>query len=618
MMRRRIGSAETGRAMRTVLLASLAILCHAAPLAAQRRGRAPRVPTPQEIADSVRAAITLGELERHTWEIVQHQRPSGSPGEYAAIDYIVKTLRASGVPVEVHEFMAYTSDPVSARVEVLGTRVAPEAITVAFSRSARNLEAPLVDVGSPDALPEIDVATGELLALAPFDGVPNVSGAIALVEAQPRPDIAWKLERLGARGAVFVNPEERLNDLIVTTVWGAPSLRDVHRIPALPVVQVRQSGGEAIRRLLAQGPVRVRLTAEVQQRWRPLRLAVATVAGPGTDAPFVVFGGHIDGWYHGATDEGASNAAMLALTQAFHRHRAKLRRGLVVAWWPGHSNGRYAGATWFADQRFAALRERALAYVNVDGIGQMGAQRFGATTTASLAPLARRVVRQGTGQAIDPGRPGRNSDMAFNGIGLSVFQLHHTRLAEDGGYWWWHTPEDTYDKVNFDILKTDTDLYAEALAALLAAPVFPVSVTAEVEALGGLLAALDTAAANRFDLAPLRSRQRRLLGLARAIDRTLQGRTPPTGAPIDLGLVEVLRPLHRVVYTLQGPYHPDPAVDPGLLPGLAPIRALARLDRTSDRYHVLVTTLVRERNRAAEALDLAIAAAERLRDRLGA
>ena len=72
-------------------------------------------------------------------------------------------------------------------------------------------------------------------------------------------------------------------------------------------------------------------------------------------------------------------------------------------------------------------------------------------------------------------------------MGLPLLQFNHSRLAEDGGYWWWHTPDDTRDKVDAQVLKTDTDLYADALARLLAEPVFPVDLSAPVERLGSLL-----------------------------------------------------------------------------------------------------------------------------------
>ena len=36
--------------------------------------------------------VSPDELERHSREIVRHVRPSGSPGEFAAIDYIVSGM----------------------------------------------------------------------------------------------------------------------------------------------------------------------------------------------------------------------------------------------------------------------------------------------------------------------------------------------------------------------------------------------------------------------------------------------------------------------------------------------------------------------------------------------
>jgi Iap family predicted aminopeptidase len=566
--------------------------------------------TAQEVAAAVRAEITPAGLREHAWRIVQHQRPSGSPGENAAIDHIVAALHEAGVPVEVYAFPAYTSDPVSAAVEVPATSLALESIAVAFSGVADRLEAPLVDLGTLRDLPDLELGTGERLAL-PEEGTggradprfASVRGAIALVEGQPRNTSTMVLARLGAVGVIFVNPEERLNDLIVTTTWGNPSLRNAHRLPNLPVVQVKRSGGDRLREQLARGPVRVRISAQVETGWKPLRLVVARIPGPDPGAPFALLGGHIDAWYHGATDEGASNAAMVELAKAFHRHRDRLRRGLVVAWWPGHSNGRYAGSTWYADRFFDELRNRGVAYLNVDGIGQTGAKRFGANTTASLEQLATEVVLERTGAHIQPTRPGRNSDQSFNGIGLPLLQLNHSRLPEDGGYWWWHTPEDTFDKIDFDILKTDTDLYVDALSRILAAPSLPVDLVAEVRGLGELLTERQRVASDYLDLTEVRQRQAHLLEVVTDLRRN---NLVPATAEADLALLRILRPLHRVLYTPLDPFHPDPGAESGLLPGLSPVAILAREPPGSDRFHVAETSLVRERNRLLEALYEAI------------
>jgi Iap family predicted aminopeptidase len=598
----------------TLIISGLVVAAACATQPAQQPGGSAGV---EDLATDVRELITAEGLEEQAAAIVQHERPSGSPGEFAAIDHIVETLTSAGVPVEVHEYLAYASTPISASIEVPGTDFAPQAITYSFSASAQRLEARLVDVGSLRDLPRLQVGTGERLVLAgeidapgsAEEGFPDVGGAIALVTGNPGSASVDRLAMLGAVGVVYVNQQERLNDLIVTTTWGTPSLRNYQRLPKLPAVHVAQSDGETLRGMLTRGPVRVRLSTEVDTGWRPHRLAVATISAPDPDAPFVLFGGHIDAWYHGGTDEGASNAAMVELAKAFHAHRSRLRRGLVVAWWPGHSNARYGGSTWFADHYFDELRTRGVAYVNVDGIGQISAQRFGASASAALAGLAAEVVANRTGAEINPRRPGRNSDQSFNGIGVPLLQINHSRLAEDGGYWWWHTPDDTLDKIDFDVLKTDTDLYADALATLLAAPVLPVDLVNQVAALGESIARLQPEAAERFDLTEAGRRQAMLLDLVERVHRDIaQGAI----AEADLELVRIMRPLHRVLYSPSSPFHPDSGLEGGPLPGLAPVGTLSSADPGSDAYRFAEVTLVRERNRLLEALDEAIDHAERL------
>jgi hypothetical protein len=580
------------------------------------------------LAEAAQAEITVEAMDVELDSIVQYDRLSGSPGEIAAVDYLVRTLQEEGVQVKVDTFLAYVSDPVSATVEVPGTDFAPEAITVSGSGNVRNLQAPLVDLGNLRDLPPILTETGELLILdadgpagsAEYSSVPNLQGQIALVTGQPRPGPVIQLTQVGASGVVFVNPEERLNDLTTTSVWGTPSLRDFHRIPTLPVAEVKRSDGDRLRSMMASGTLELRMSTETRTGWKPLHLAVATIPGPTADAPYVLAGGHLDAWYHGGTDNAGANVAMLETARAFSRHQDRLLRGLVMAWWPGHSNGRYAGSTWYVDQEFDELRRLALAYVNFEGLGQIDAKRFGAAATASLSGLARSVVSNEVGESIRPGAPGRNSDQSFNGVGLPLLQLNHSRLSEDGGYWWWHTPDDTRDKVDAQVLKTDTDLYAAALAHLLAEPTFPVSLSAVVERLGSLLEARREDADGRFDLSEALARQGELLDLVQRVEAALSaGDASPatTGPGVDLALVAILRPIHRVLYTGLGPYHPDPAVSVGALPGLNAVEMLASNDPGTDRYRFALTTLQREGARILEALDQAHAEAEGLLEVMG-
>ena len=569
----------------------------------------PVAPTTAEVdalAQSVKDAITTDALMTFSAAITEHVRPSGSPGENAAIDTIVATLEAHGVPVVVHELDAYASDPVSASVTIPGTDFAPAAITMAYSASSAGTVGEVVDMGTLADLPRLEVGTGERLVIEGEEfgaELPDLRGKVAIVDGQPRNVPTIAMERMGAAAVVFVNPEERLNELIVTSTWGSPSLMNYHRLPTIPVAQIARGAGEELRVRMAEGSVRLRVETEVATGWKPMRLAVATIEPSGVEnAPYVVLGGHIDGWHHGATDEAASNAAMLTMALAFHDVRDRLRRGLVVAWWPGHSNARYAGSTWFVDEFFTDLRARGLAYMNIDGVGQIDAKVFGASASEAFQPFATRVVSETQGVEISPSRPGRNSDQAFNGVGLPLLQFNHTRLAEDGGYWWWHTTEDTFDKIDPDVLKTDTDIYAHALAEMLAGAVYPVSPSAQVEALVAAIAAREQAAGGALQLEEhLGDRMERLREAAAAMDRAADA-----GEVGALDLVAFLRPLHRVMYVPLNDYHPDPGVSLGPLPGLAPARILAEEETGSDRRGFALPVLVRERNRLVDAVDEAL------------
>ena len=571
-----------------------------------------------ELTAAVLSGITPEHLDTHSREITRYERPSGSPGENAAIDYIAATLAGVGVPFEIHEFMGYTSNPISASVTVSGTDFDPQAITMSFSGATDGIEGVAVDLGSLGDLPELEIGTGERLFVRDPRGFEHVRGKVAIVTGQARNIPTRVLEELGAVAAIFVNPVERLNDLIVTSTWGTPSLVSQHRLPTLPVAHIKKGDGDRLRAMMASADIIVRVRTEVDAGWKPLRLAVARIMPDDADAatPYVLLGGHIDGWYYGGTDEGASNAAMLQMAIAYHQNRDQMKRGLVVAWWPGHSNARYAGSTWFADAFFDELRTRGLAYLNIDGVGQMDAQHFGASTSPALAKLAIDVVASLTGQTVRPGRPGRNSDQAFNGIGLPLLQFSHERSEEDGGYWWWHTPDDTYDKIDFDVLRTDTELYVTAISELLAAPAYPASLPLELDALTDALTERERESDGALDLSEARARVDRLSELwTQAF-----ARDPVPGDPrraSDVAVLRALRPLHRIMFVPGSDYHPDPGIYGRPLPGLEPARILAEEDPASDRYRFAMAQLLRERNRVLEAIDEATRAATDLIERSG-
>ncbi len=529
---------------------------------------------------------------------VSYVQPGGSSGEFAAIEYIVETLEADGIPVEVMEFSAYVSDPMrcEARLKTQGA----EPITCLTQALAE----PTDEGGLSGRL--VDCGTGTVTDYQRVD----VKGKIALVEAlayPPRVDAA----------VVFSSPTDKLHELTVSTIWGTPTHKNYQRLPDIPSIAISKKDGNALRSMLTSESVELWLETEVDAGFRPLRLPIASITSEKDPEVFVLLGGHIDAWHHGANDEGASNAAMLELARIFYRHRGELERSLKVAWWPAHSNGRYAGSTWYADSAWLDLRQNALAYMNVDGLGQMGTARYEVWSTAEMDRLARAVLEDVANVELEPDRPARNSDQSFYAVGLPLLQFHQRRSEGGAGYWWWHTPEDTIDKVDFEVLTEATGVYASALWRLLSSPTPPIDLPAVTQELRELLEERQRIAGEHLDLSRALERTDELHELMLGLRRDLRSKTPSNPQPeVARSLVRIVRPLIRVRYQERGPYHQDLAVSIPILPGLATLESIGELDPTSDLYGFTRTYLNRELNRLLDHIDQSITEATALRRRL--
>jgi Iap family predicted aminopeptidase len=546
------------------------------------------------------------ELERHAREIVRHARDGGSPGELAAVDYVVKALEADGIPVEVHEFRAYVSYPGSCRLQVEGakTPASPKCKTQALAR-------PTPASGVRGEL--VYVSDGEKKA---YEGV-DVRGKVVLVNALPLPDGVKHASDAGAIGAVFMSYSEHIQELTVSPIWGTPNHRNYGELPKIPSVHLSMADGEALQEAVGTATVTVTIETEVDSGWKTLRLPVATIESERDREGYVLVGGHIDGWHYAAVDEGASNAAMIEMARLFHRRRGELQRGLKVAWWPAHSNGRYAGSAWFVDDQWIDLRDNAVAYMNIDGVGQTGATVYGSSNTASMDDLAEAVLGDVASAAVEPDRPGRNSDQGFYGIGLPLLQFDHGRTDPGGRYWFWHTEEDTFDKIDFQVLASDTRLYLAALSRLLTSPIPPIRLSAETSELKARLLERKGKAGSHLDLSAVIERAEELDARARALDEKLRSASSVSTADVVRRMVRVIRPVLRVTYQEHGPYQQDPALEVPKVPGLEELATLGSLPVESDLYGFTRTSLVRERNRILDHLDQALAEARALERALG-
>ena len=566
----------------------------------------PRMPEHVRYRDPLEATLAAELspeiLMEHTRRIAADERESGTAGEARAFDYIAVTLERYGLTIERRQIEAFISLPLEAHVTLPDGSVI-HGLTHSFSASADALTGELVDAGDGSAEDYARIAA---------------AGRIVLVDGLATPGKAWTAQSAGTLGQVFVNAEH-LHNMIVTTVWGTPGPETAARIPRTPCLSIKRVDAERLRALLPRGPARITLTTRVKTGWTPIPHLVAHLDGRGEDR-FVLLSGHVDAWHHGAMDNASANATMMEVARLLARHRDRLRRGLRVAFWSGHSHGRYAGSAWYADHAWHDLHRRCVMHLNCDSTGARGATDYSRLhATEDVQSFAEAVVGDVTGQTSRGHRFSRAGDQSFWGAGvpsafmsLSGVPKQDTdlsramaRLLGSSGFpWWWHTIDDTIDKIDADVLALDTRVYLAATVRAVNAPLVPLDHARAARAIAAEIETLQAAAGPHADLARVVAAARRLTERAEALAGLLASASgAATIERANRTLVRLSRLLVPLAYTSGDPFRHDLAVPMPPLAGLQTARELARLEPASDLYKFTAAALVRESNRVVHALD---------------
>jgi hypothetical protein len=556
------------------------------------------------------SSVDAGTMMHHLEEFAKRVKLSGTDEELESLRYLQCTLHGYGYRTGLILHDAYISLPGKAWLEVEAASL--DCITHSFSRSspAGGLRASVVYGGN-----------GQAEDFAAIDA----RGRIVLLEGMANPSASRNASLAGAVGQIHISPHEHLHEMCISPVWGSPTQATRDAIPSTVVLTLRKSDGDALKRVLGNAAIEASLHAEVDTRWRKIPILVADLPGPDAEEPFVMFSGHHDTWYYGVMDNGGANATMLEVARIFAPERAAWRRGLRLCFWSGHSHGRYAGSTWYADTHWHELARRCVAHVNVDSTGAKGNTVLSdAPCSAELCKLAREAIGVRGRQEFDGHRMSRAGDQSFWGIGVpSMFMGmgeqpagssdSFTRSIFGGGVarkgagfgWWWHTPDDTLDKMDSDLLVRDTQIYVHAIARLLTDHVLPLDYAAAATELRQELTKTQQALADAFDLSPLITRA----DLLREKSETLAGKAVAGDAAVarvNEALVAVSRAMVPMDYTLGDRFDHDPALPQSRYPALDVVRQLATAPRDSDQAPFLRGGAQRASNRLGFALDQAI------------
>ncbi len=300
--------------------------------------------------------------------------------------------------------------------------------------------APLVYVnyglpGDYEALKKIGVDVRGRIVLARYGNsfrgvkakVAEENGALGLIiysdpaddgymQGDVYPQGPWRPSQSAQRGSVqylFEHPGDPLTPG-APSIAGTPrlSIEQATNLPHIPVQPISYADARELLEPL-RGPVRprgfqgglpfayhvggtsdvrVHLKTEMEFVTRTIWNVVTRVEGQEERDRWVILGNHRDAWTFGAVDPNSGTTAMLEVGRGLGQLLKagwKPRRTIILCSWDAEEQG-LIGSTEWAEEHAAELREKAVAYLNMDSA--VSGANFGASSVPSLWKLVREVT----------------------------------------------------------------------------------------------------------------------------------------------------------------------------------------------------------------------------------
>jgi hypothetical protein len=562
----------------------------------------------------------------NAWESVLHitddipSRLAGSENARRMAEFAHQKLQDAGMNSQLQEFLGLVSFPEPATITVLSPEsFTIEGYTLAQSASTDGLEGELVDIG---AGAEADYEGRDMRGKIGLSGFPYAPAR------HEKALIAWKH---GSAGQIMMNFGDEQCDAYafgsVKSAWGNPTPEALeHESPDLPCVSISRVDGLRLQELCKRGPVKVRIQCKTANGWHTLTMASGEF-GTSPEREFLLLGGHMDSWYGPqATDNATGDACILELARVFKQHEGELRRGLVTALWMGHETGTMISSTRFADVNWDRLRKSCVAYLQVDQPAIANSGLWHTASTEDIQSYSMRIARETiTNMPVRWGRQRKNGDSSFFGVGLAALagemmmseeETQRTALANLG--WFHHSAHNTLDKVDRNLLAPHLEVYARWMWGLLTSPILPHEYEPLGRAFVDRLTELSAYDVPGIDMPGALEVARDFHRMATELDNKSNlwklriesglSESDDVADRINQTKLRVSRVLVPIASTVVGAYGQDRyghAWQSQMIPSLAPYPKLASYDRDSEEFQTWWVSMIRARNRAVDALNLA-------------
>jgi hypothetical protein len=554
-----------------------------------------------------------------TANVSKEVRLSGSKEELATFQYIEEKMRSFGLSTHLSFCDAYISLPLNSSLNINGTDYPCITASMAAPTGEEGLNAKLLYVGENTTLVDLKAdAKGKIVIFHGFAGRAQVQQA----------------EEAGAVACIFINGE-RLHNMIVSPVWGNPTPETFPLIPKISVISVTKYDGEEIIKATKKGST-AHVVTRIDEGWRKIPTLIAEIKGQVEPEKFIMLSGHVDSWEYGAMDNASANATMMEVGRVLAN--VPLRRSLRLAFWSGHSHGRYAGSAHYIDNNYQDLYDNCLLHVNIDSVGAKGSTIVSEGNIMSLTKtLATKVIKEQTNQQF-VGKPfGRSGDQSFWGAGVPsafmsfsgqpidaypdnldtqyMIKQFNNGPKSSGFGWWWHTTEDTIDKIDEDNLNRDASVYLSFIYHSCSDSLVPLDLEAGVNDLQEQLNVYKEKAKNHISLHTIDQGMQSLSNIVHKIQVLNQGNIKENQLKkLNEASQVIARVIVRVMQVGIFEFDHDLAMPMPKVPLLADINQLEKVKNDEHQYLMLLTKLQRRINQIAFILNRGVKTARSLLD----
>lgn len=549
-------------------------------------------------------------LNQHVKALSAYERLTGEEEAERAVDYIVGNLQQHHIPYNRYQFDGYFSDPIHGEVFV----TAP--MKLAIRAKARSFGANLPHGVKGNLLYDFfsEHSTG---ISGPEERYEKMKDKI-IISWNYYEDYVKKIESAGAIGLIHIWPskEKALHEETVGTIWGTPTMGTVDQLTNIPVVGINhEDGSKLLEWIKEEHSVEVVLKTEVRNSVKKTSLPVATIRGELEE--YILVSGHYDSWHKGATDNATANSLMLEMARIFSTQQSK--RSIKIAWWPGHSNGRYAGSAWYCDQFWEEINEKCVAHINIDFPGTKGnVQVVPRSTAMEKEELLTDIIRDYTKK--EPSRSDylpRGADQSFWGTNIPIHLMlkyepldQEKRYQTPGGNWWWHTEEDLVDKVDCDLLKRDTGMHIDLVNHLVNVPILPINLLRFLAKSKEIIKDLDNHSDEAFDFTKIHQIFEKVSIMAgELLEKEESDKTSYNKLLKSIG-----GKLNRLKFSYSSRYDYDNTYPFQPYPGLAKVKEVYRSNTTQEDFLFISTFFIRQRNRIVNEIKEVIMEIERYFD----